>query len=350
MEKNKTSIEDLKSMKQKIDQAQNIAVFCHVRPDGDAIGSMTGFGWALENAGKSVQFVCPDELPPDGWLRPEELGRTVAYIREPGPYDLSILLDISDIERAGSYFSGVGSPKPDICIDHHISNDGIAELNWIDPDAPATASLVAGLLPRLGLAIDSDIASMLLSGIVMDTIGFSTSNTNPQVLEISAELMKSGADLYTITQKVLKAHSYEVSKYWARGLSKLNRDGQLVWTWFTEEDREQSGYFYKDDAHLIDHLISTDTALAAIIFIPTAPETVKVSWRAKPGLDVAVVARSFGGGGHLAAAGAEVKGILPDVMDAVLNETKREILRLHPNSTSKGRITSKSTSDWNEIV
>lgn len=347
---NKTSTEVLNAVRQKIDQAQKIAVFCHVRPDGDAMGSLTGFGWALEKAGKTVQFVCPDELPPDGWLRPEALGRTAAYVREPGPYDLSILLDVSDIERAGPHFSGIGKPKPAICIDHHISNNGIAQLNWIDPDAPATASLIAGLLSRLGLEIDSDIASMLLSGIVMDTIGFSTSNTNPQVLEMSAQLMKAGADLYTITQKALKAHSYEVSRYWARGLSKLNREGQLVWTWFTEEDREQSGYFKKDDAHLIDHLISTDSALAAVIFIPAGPETVKVSWRAKPGLNVAAIAGLFGGGGHVAAAGAEVRGFLHDVMDAVLNETKREILRIHPDSSATGKITSKSDFDWNGIV
>lgn len=348
MEKNSTEV--LNAIRQKIDQAQSIAVFCHVRPDGDAMGSLTGFGWALEKAGKTVQFVCPDELPPDGWLRPEALGRTVAYVREPEPYDLSILLDISDIERAGSHFSGKGKPKPDICIDHHITNNGLAQLNWIDPDAPAAAGMAADLLPRLGLEIDSDIASMLLSGIVMDTIGFSTSNTNPQVMEMSAQLMKAGADLYAITQKVLKAHSCEASRYWARGLSKLKSDGQLVWTWFTEEDREQSGYFYKDDARLIDHLITTDSALAALIFIPIGPEVVKVSWRAKPGLDVAAVAGLFGGGGHAAAAGAEIRGFLHDVMDTVINVTKREMERMHPDSSTTGKITSKSASDRNEIV
>lgn len=318
-------------IKQRIEQAGKIALFCHIRPDGDALGSLIGFGWALEKAGKTVQFVCPDDLPPDGWLNPEFYDRTVDFVREPGTYDLSILLDISDIARAGDYFTRPGSPKPGVCIDHHISNTGLAEINWIDADAPATSYLVADLIPKLGLSLDSNIAGMLLSGILMDTIGFSTTNTNPEVLEMSAHLMRSGADLYRITQLVLKAHSFEVSKYWACGLSKLERDGQLIWTWLTDTDREKSGYPYKDDAHLIDHLIVTDSALAAIVFIPLDIETVKVSWRSKPGLDVSAVAQVFGGGGHVAAAGAEVRGTLSLVMERVLKETQMGIEKSCPD-------------------
>lgn len=311
----------IEQIRKKIWNAQHIALFGHIRPDGDTLGALLGLGWALEDAGKHVQFICQDELPAFGWLTPEMVCRPTVISRTPAVFDCSILLDISSIDRAGAYFNTADAPHPDICIDHHISNPGIARLNWIEPEAPATSEIVARLLPWLDLTITPEIAQVLLSGMVMDTLGFSTSNTNAESLRTAALLMDHGADLYQITRKVLKAHSFEAGKLWAAGLARMDRSDGVVWTCLTLADRAAAGYTELDDASLIDYLAVTDQMQAALILSEQPNNRVKASWRSSPGVDVADVAASFGGGGHKQAAGADMPGILETVKKAVLERT-----------------------------
>ncbi len=310
-------------IKARIDEAERIAVFGHVRPDGDAIGSVLGMGWALELAGKQVQFVSNDDLPRSGIFRIEDFVEKIPFVKEPGPFDCSILLDISDIRRAGDYFNREDSPIPDICIDHHVSNPGIAKINWVDPEAAATAILVARLIPHLGLQMNLPIATALLSGIISDTQTFSTRNTNPESLRISADLIEQGADLYDLILTVVKAHSFEAGKYWGYGLGKMQLADGVLWSTLTLEDQKKSGYEEDDDANLINFLSSTTNAAVSVLFIEMSASTVRVSWRALPGTDVSKIAEKFGGGGHVLASGATIFDSLDLAIPPVLEMTKR---------------------------
>jgi len=312
-------------MRSRIEEADRIAVFCHIRPDGDTIGSVLGFGWALELAGKKVQFISQDDIPPQGRFYFEEFVEGFPFFKTPEPFDCSILMDVSDIQRAGNFFNQKDGPIPDICIDHHFSNPGIARINWIDSEAAATAVITAKLIPRLGLKIDKKIASALLSGIMTDTQSFSTRNTNPEALRTVAELMEHGADLYSITQTVMMAHSFEAGKYWRYGLEKMQLEGQVLWSNLSLEDQKKSGYPGQDDANLINYLSTTDNAKIIILFVEQSSESVKVSWRGKPGMDVSRIAESFGGGGHVLASGATINSSLKNVIPTVLEATKKAI-------------------------
>jgi len=162
-----------------------------------------------------------------------------------------------------------------------------------------------------------------LSGIVGDTIGFRTSNVNAEVLRKSAELMDMGASLADIYQNELVMKPYTAIRYWGSGLNRLQYEDGLVWTSLTLADRNEIGYAGNDDADLVNVLSAVKEAKIALIFVEQSSNEVKISWRARPGYDVSGIALDFGGGGHAAAAGADVMDSLQNLQDTVISETKK---------------------------
>jgi phosphoesterase RecJ-like protein len=297
--------------------AQRCLVVCHIRPDGDAVGSLLGLGLALQAAGKQVQMVSEEGVPPAcrGLVGVEQVRRSAQ-----GEFDLIIVVDSSDLERTGSVLAG--SRQPDICIDHHATNSMFAKINLVDIKAVAAAEMIAALLPAWGLTITQGVAAALLTGIVTDTIGFRTANVTPHALRLSAGLMEAGADLAEIYRRSLVDRSFEALRLWGEGLSRLERSGRLVWTTLALEDRQVAGYPGRDDADLVNLLSAVEGADIAMIFIEQPNGRVKVSWRAQPGFDVSQIALMLGGGGHAAASGAELTGSLSNVRDTVLELTR----------------------------
>ncbi len=301
----------------KIAKHDRFLIASHVRPDADAVGSLLAIGLALEDAGKSVQYILQDGaeqfdyLP--GWQKiqpaPEETAEVV------------IVVDCSDPRRVGNVLDEYG--PPDIVIDHHKTNVEFAEINLVKSDQVATAAILFDHMPDWALTITPDVAVCLLAGIVGDTIGFRTSNVNSEALLKAAALMDLGASLPSIYQDEIVAKSYTAVKYWGAGLKRLERDNGLIWTCLTLDDKKEIGYSGTDDADLVNVLSSVSEADIALIFIEQLQNHVKVSWRARPGLDVSGIAFSFGGGGHAAAAGADIKGNLDEVMQRVIAETRK---------------------------
>lgn len=302
-------------IRQALEQAQRIVIYSHVRPDGDAIGSLLGLSLALEKAGKEVHMVLSDGVPRSF----RHLAGSERILRAPqGDYDLRIVVDASDPQRIGGLLEGV---NVDICIDHHVTNLMYARLNLVEPEAVATAAMLAEHIPAWGLEITPDSAQALLTGMVTDTIGFRTSNMTPQALHQAADLFAIGGELPELYRKALSNRSYEATRYWGCGLSRMERKGRLAWTSLTLEDRKLSGYNGNDDADLTNILSSMDDVDISILFIEQHQGGVKVSWRAQPGYNVSSIAFNFGGGGHAPAAGAEMRGTLVEVMEKVISAT-----------------------------
>jgi phosphoesterase RecJ-like protein len=173
-----------------------------------------------------------------------------------------------------------------------------------------------------GLTITSSIAANLITGIITDTLGFRTSNTTSEALRQTADLLDLGVDMGSLYYRSLVRRTYPAAKYWGAGLSSLERADGIIWVTLTLADRIASGYVGNDDADLINVVSSIDEAKVAIIFVEQNAGKTKISWRAlKPKLDVSKVASHFGGGGHKAAAGAEVDGSLDEVKERVLKAT-----------------------------
>jgi len=312
---NEASIATLKA---KIDAASRILIVSHLRPDGDAVGSLLGLGLFLQGMGKDVNMVLEDGVPT---IFHHLEGSDQIYKEPIGIYDLMIVLDCSDISRVGDVLDEYG--RPDVNIDHHPTNTFFAHLNIVDPKAVATAEMLVDLLAVFNTPLTQEIAASLLTGIIMDTLGFRTSNITPKALRMAAALQEAGADLPTLYRKALIQRSYEALQYWGAGLSKMERDGRLIWTTLSLEDRHKIGYPGRDDADLVNVLSSVEDMDICVIFIEQSDGTVKVSWRAKLGFDVSAVAIQFEGGGHKPAAGATIQGQLDSVKEDVLKATRK---------------------------
>ena len=310
------------AIKERLDNAKNIVIASHVRPDGDAIGSLLGLGLALKDAGKSVQMVLVDGVSSYKHLEGSEL-----VVREPkGEHDTFITVDCADFKRVGKVFENFG--QPDINIDHHKTNEKFGKLNLIEEDEVATAAILTNYLPVWGYKITKPIAAALLTGIITDTLGFRTSNTNPSALRLCAQLMETGVDMPDLYMRALVKKTFTAAKYWGVGLSSMEQKNGIVWATLTLADRKRAGYGGNDDADLINLISAIDGNKVGMIFVEQSDNHVKISWRAlEAGVDVSKVAKHFQGGGHAAAAGADIPGALSEVQSLVL-KTTRELLGL----------------------
>lgn len=320
--------EGVRTAGRKLQDAQRILLISHLRPDGDAIGSLLGLGLALEQAGKEVQMVLVDGVPQS--LRFMEGSRQI--VRQPkGSFDLRVVLDCSDLLRTGIPFESEN--LPDLNIDHHITNLNFARVNLVEPEAVATSAVLASHLPEWGFSISEPVAKVLLTGIVSDTLGFRTSNTTAQALRLAADLMDRGADLANLYNLALMRRSMQAARFWAAGLEQLQRENRLIWTTLRLEDRNRVNYSGNDDADLINFLATIDESDIAVIFVEQKEGSVKVSWRGQPGWDVSQIALHFGGGGHPGAAGAMIDGPLEQVQEQVIHET---LASMQNGSTKNG--------------
>jgi phosphoesterase RecJ-like protein len=287
-------------IKDRFQASQRILITSHIRPDGDAIGSSLALALALLDAGKQVQVVLSDGIPASFEHLP---GANLVETKTEGDFDLIVCVDCSEIKRIGTALPT--NQAPVIVIDHHLTATEFGNINLIEPEAAATASLLTRYLSAWGLVITPPIAANLMTGLLTDTIGFRTSNTTPEVLRQAATLMEVGVDMSTIYFESLIRRTIQEAKYWGVGLSHLQCTDGILWTSLALEDRKTSGYTGNDDADLINILSSINEA--------------DIAWRGlKADVDVSQIARQFNGGGHKAAAGAELSGSLEEVQQSVL--------------------------------
>jgi phosphoesterase RecJ-like protein len=305
----------------QLKNANKVLVASHLRPDGDAIGSLLGIGLSLLEDGKDVQMVIGDGVPDNFRFL---TGSELIIVKPKGNVDYIIVVDSSEFERTDDVLNGYG--RPDLNIDHHKTNTYFAKTNLIESDAVATAEILAKYIPDFGMKITESVANALITGIITDTIGLRTSNVDPQTLKITAELMELGGNLADIYQRTIIEQSYEAARYWGAGLSKLEMEEGIIWTTLALKDRYATGYQYRDDADLIKVLSSIKGSKIAIILTEQIGGYVKISWRLcgslPTDLDVSEIAQKFKGGGHKAAAGADVKGKLDEVLKEVLALTR----------------------------
>jgi len=299
-------------------QAQRVLVVSHIRPDGDAVGSLLGLGLALEAAGKQVQMVLVDGVPSSF----RHLDGSELIVKEPaGEHDTFITVDCADFKRTGKIFENFG--QPDINIDHHKTNEKFGKLNLIEAEEVATAAILTNHLPEWGFTITKPIAAALLTGIITDTLGFRTANTTPESLRQCATLMETGVDMPDLYMRSLVRKSFPAAKYWGAGLASMEHENGIVWGTLTLDDRKRSGYSGNDDADLINMISAIDGNKVGMIFVQQSDNHVKISWRAlEPGVDVSQVAKHFKGGGHAAAAGADIPGTLGEIQPLVLTKTR----------------------------
>ena len=303
---------------------QTFAVLGHVRPDGDALGSQLALGLSLKKLGKDVRIWNEEGMLEKYSFLPNANLLTKPPA-EPEDVDVAIALDTAIQNRLGTTLPAVRSAQVWINIDHHPSNPGYADLVYIDPKSPATGQILFELIKSEKLPIDAAIAENLYVAISTDTGSFQYSNTTARTFEIAAELVRVGIDVGRVSQL-----TYE---NYPRRRVELLRD--LLGTMrFDANDRVASfslslatakklGVLPEDNEGLIDHLRAIHGVIVAVFFEELVDGKVRVSMRSKSEkVNVCAICEKFGGGGHVLAAGARVRGSLAEVEKKILEEVR----------------------------
>lgn len=301
-----------------------IQLICHINPDGDALGSMLGFGLGLRKMGHTgVRATFPGEfevpvpyqaLPGLDMLVPA----TSAYA-EPR---LIVVFDVAAESRLGS-LAPLTADGFSVVLDHHASNTRFGQVNLVDPRAAATSVVAESLLTRLGVALDAEIAECLYVALATDTGSFKFDLTTPAVHELAARLIATGISPSEISRRIFDTRPFGAVQLAGEVLGRAQLDvvaaggHGMVWTYATVGDLERHHQRPYVLDTLIDPIRSVAEADVAVVVKETGPGEWAVSLRSKGAVDVSRVAVSLGGGGHRLAAGFTGRGTPREIVAAV---------------------------------
>ena len=299
----------------------NFAVSGHSNPDGDTIGSCFALALALKKMGKQVSVLL-DPYPAKYNIIP---GReTLVALAEPA--DVFVAVDCASPERLGSTLSAFNEAKLTVCIDHHETNTGFADENYVMPDVSSTSELIYAIVNEM-VELDKDIASAVYAGMVSDTGGFRFSLTGKSTMEIVAALMEYGIPFTDIYNEIMHMHSFAAGKALGVALdsSEQHMDGRIVLTAITLDMLANVGAGPSDLEGVVGYLMNTVGAeVAVIIYEKTPGKKIKVGLRSN-GANMSRVALILGGGGHRKAAGADFIGTIEEAKAKTLELIETEL-------------------------
>lgn len=311
--------------------AQSIAIAAHVRPDGDAVGSVMGLALSLRAMGKTVYALLEDGVPLNLSFLPE-----VATILTP-PYadfeiDIAVALDTATHERVGQHTKEALARAPLLIdIDHHPSNPGYGHLNHVDGAQPAVGQIVYELLKTGGFPITDLVMQHLFTAISTDTGSFQYSSTTARTHEIAGEMLRAGLDTARLSQLIYQTYPARRLELMRAMLNEMafRADGRIASWQFTQALMDQVKVQPGDTEGLIDILRMIDSVVSAVIFEEMPDGKIRVSARSKDQrLDVSAVCAQFGGGGHRMASGARMRGPIQEAAEIFLTALEHEVRRL----------------------
>ena len=325
-----TDIKTVQRIVELINGSRNNLVLSHQNPDGDTLGSMIAFGKILSGLGHDVDFVVSDPVP--------EVYKFLPYsekVKQPessslkGKYDVAFSFDCGSVKRLGRAQGLWGNAETKVNIDHHISNEKFGTVNWIEADATSTGQMVYWLAREMKVNITPEIATLLYTTLLTDTMCFSNSNTNAEALKWAGELVERGADHLSVYRKVFLEKPLKMMKIFAVGINNIEliENGEIAWTYVRKADMDRFGATSEDTEDIVDYVMRVKGVKIGIFFREDNGET-KVSLRSNTSFDVSKVAASFGGGGHKRAAGINVKKSFEEtkiiLIQRVIDEYRKE--------------------------
>lgn len=315
---------EIKKFAALLPEVKRIVVTCHIRPDGDAIGSCLGTMHLLRALGKEVTVVIPDQAPRSLSFLPGF--RDIAintqheeYVKEViAEADLLICNDFNKPSRQGRLEEVVKTATcKKVMIDHHQDPDNFCDITFSYPSMSSACEVAFRVYAALGLYLDmnTDCATCLLTGMVTDTRNFSVNVVNPDIYEILEKLLEKGANKTRIVKEALETRSYWSLKLEAYALSEkleiLPRHHAAITT-LSSQELERYHYQKGDTEGLVNKALEVRGVICSF-FLRQDDDCVKVSARAIRNFPVSKICEDlFGGGGHLMAAGAEFNGTLEE--------------------------------------
>ena len=311
------------NIKEEIVKANSIVILTHESPDGDAVGSALAMYLTLKKLGKQADVIIPEYSNVFRFLP------GAAEIKKEGkeePYDLAISVDVSTIKRLNGFANYFEDAKVRIQIDHHQANDMFADYNFVNPASPACAQNLILIIENLGVEIDKEIGTCLLTGIITDTGGFKYEGVSAETFEFASELLTKGVNVSEIYKKVLQMKTkanFELRKLIMDRMEFIN-DEKITFTYITLED------FNKTKAEEGDHegLVEVGRDIEGVevsIFLRETENGYKASLRSNNYVNVSDVCIAFNGGGHIRAAGCTINATLQEAKEKIINEVNKYI-------------------------
>jgi len=318
----------MKKIINHLKNSNHIIIASHKDPDGDAIGSLIAMGLALEALNKNITLYNESPIPSAYRFLPS-VERIVRQIKGTNTYDTAIILDCADFQRIGKLSSVISKIPVIINIDHHITNTIFGNFNLIDTSACAATVIIYNLLKEMALPINSAIATSIYTGILTDTGSFRFSNTTKSAFAICEKMVEAGVDPYNVAMHVYGRYSLGQIKLLNMALEsiEISDNGKMSIMILTKNMIDETGTRPEDIHGLINYAKSIENVkLAALIHelsngkgVSKKPENYHVSLRSDGTVDVAMIAGSFGGGGHYRAAGFNIESTLSDIKTQMLN-------------------------------
>lgn len=308
---------------------KRVCLTTHVHPDGDGMGSEVAMAHLLRALGMEVAITNPTPTPDRfAFLLTDLPGvdRTAHAVKEIRRADLVIVLDIGELSRLGQLADAVRERGvPVACIDHHTGGGQLPDgPRYIDSTAAATGELVYLLARELGWTVTREIAHAIYVAMVTDTGSFRFSNTTSRTLRVAADLLELGADPEEVYLEVYASAPPGRPRLLAETLQTLviEEEAGLAWMTVPAGALERHGVDADDLDGVVEHARAVRGVKMAILFRHVTGGRIKVSFRSVGKVDVAELARRFGGGGHTKASGVAIVGDLDDVQRTVLDEAR----------------------------
>ena len=306
---------------QMLRDAQTVVLTSHIRPDGDAIGSMLGLMHVLRVQGKEVRVLIDDEIPRIFSILPgvDQIERPIESQRYTA--DLLVVCDV-ELGRTGASVSAVDAVRL-LNIDHHVTNDEKAEHLCLNPKAAATCEIVYDLVRILGVMPMLDAAVCLYTGMATDTGFFRFSNTTPHTMRAAADLVEVGVKP-NIISVAMEMKSYDEVMAQVRAIKSLEMfcDGKVAAVFIDEERAKE----VTTTEGLLDKLRVIEGTQVVFFMKWLEKDTYRISMRSK-GTNVSRIAQGFGGGGHIRAAGCTLHGSFDEAKKTILAAIGEELNR-----------------------
>ncbi len=310
-----------------IENHDDFLVVSHVQADGDAVSSTCAVGWLLQYFDKKFIMINEDELPTKFkylW----GYSHIINYRKSPisnKKYKYVIAVDCADYSRIGKVSELFHEEAQILNIDHHPTNDRYGVINFVKDDAAATVQLLFNLIQHMNITLDLDIANCLYTGLLTDTGGFRYANTTPKVMEMAANLLNQGVNANKMAEELLERLTISHIQLLQKALNSLSfsKDNKICWVSISLEDMNFFEASSDDLEGIVNYPRNIEGVEVGVFLKELKDRQVKVSFRSLGNVNVAQLAQTFGGGGHVLASGATIDGSMEEVTSLVVQAIER---------------------------
>ncbi|MBI5048269.1 MAG: bifunctional oligoribonuclease/PAP phosphatase NrnA [Deltaproteobacteria bacterium] len=310
----------------EIKKGKTFLVSSHVNPEGDAVGSTLALALGLKELKKDVTAYLYDPVPKVFEFLPFA-DKVVNRISEEKIYDAVLVVDCGQKDRLGEDFIKIKNKGKLINIDHHTTNDCFGDINVIDADACAAGEMVYDLLKEIPVGITRDIATDIYASILTDTGSFRYSSSTPKAFRVAGEMVGLGVEPWDISQRIYESNPLNKLKLLASVLNTLEvtSDGKVASLIVTLDMLNKANATKELADGFVNYARTIEGVEVGVLFREAKPGEYKISFRSKGRIDVAEISQGFGGGGHMNAAGCNIKGNIKEIKEKILSETEKRI-------------------------